>query len=192
MIASICRIFRRVGFIWFHFSVSFFTGSLLEHLCDILQDIKLPHKNSMMTYALVFSGVKPDLITKYNAIMGYIAAVTEDFALYLFSFLLFHAVVVWTPLQFQWFMGIACSREGRSGWRSGRADIRGVRLLPKNGPRAWKLLAKCCQGWNTFSNFANPDKNLIRLEQSVCKFCQAGTFLFWFFPRTEIWPWLEK
>lgn len=65
----------------------------LHVMLMLLQDIQLPHRNSMMTYALALSGIKPDLITKYNAVMGYVTALTEDFALYLFSFLLFHAVL---------------------------------------------------------------------------------------------------
>ena len=71
----------------------------LHVMLMLLQDIQLPHRNSMMTYALALSGIKPDLITKYNAVMGYVTALTEDFALYLFSFLLFHAVLAWTTLQ---------------------------------------------------------------------------------------------
>jgi hypothetical protein len=46
-----------------------------------------------MTYALVLCGMKPEIISKYNLIMGYISAISEDFAVYLFSFLLFGVVI---------------------------------------------------------------------------------------------------
>lgn len=58
-----------------------------------MKDIQLPHKNTLTTYALVLSGVKPELITKYNKVMGYFAALAEDFAVYLFSFLIFNAIM---------------------------------------------------------------------------------------------------
>ncbi|KAK7484690.1 hypothetical protein BaRGS_00024098 [Batillaria attramentaria] len=66
-------------------------GSLYYFQTTHMKDIQLPHKSSMIGGALILSGVKPDIISSYNQIMGYITAVSEDFALYLFSFLVFHA-----------------------------------------------------------------------------------------------------
>ncbi|XP_076459514.1 uncharacterized protein LOC143292807 [Babylonia areolata] len=68
-------------------------GSLLYFQTTYMKDLQLPHKSSMMMYALVFSGVKQELIVKFNTIMGYISAATEDFALFMFSFLVCNAVM---------------------------------------------------------------------------------------------------
>ncbi|KAL5018006.1 hypothetical protein ScPMuIL_003728 [Solemya velum] len=53
-------------------------------------NVSLPHKNNMMATALMLCGIKPDIINYYNQIMGYFSAVTEDLALYIFTFLLAH------------------------------------------------------------------------------------------------------
>lgn len=56
----------------------------------VLQSLSLPHKNNMMVTALMLCGIKSDVINYYNQIMGYFSAVTEDLALFIFTFLLAH------------------------------------------------------------------------------------------------------
>ncbi|XP_046340006.2 guided entry of tail-anchored proteins factor CAMLG-like [Haliotis rufescens] len=58
-----------------------------------MKDVALPHNSSLMSGALVLSGIKPEFVAIYNRTMGYFTAVTEDFALYLFTFLICNAVM---------------------------------------------------------------------------------------------------
>ncbi|XP_050390132.2 uncharacterized protein LOC126809546 [Patella vulgata] len=52
------------------------------------QEIILRAKGSLLSSALVLCGIKPELIATYNQIMGYVNAIVEDFATYLFAFLI--------------------------------------------------------------------------------------------------------
>ncbi|KAK6187835.1 hypothetical protein SNE40_005772 [Patella caerulea] len=52
------------------------------------QEIILRPKGSLLSGALVLCGIKPELIATYNQIMGYMNAIVEDFATYLFAFLI--------------------------------------------------------------------------------------------------------
>ncbi|XP_067673800.1 guided entry of tail-anchored proteins factor CAMLG-like [Haliotis asinina] len=58
-----------------------------------MKDVALPHNSSLMSGALVLSGIKPEFVAIFNRTMGYFTAVTEDFALYLFTFLICNAVM---------------------------------------------------------------------------------------------------
>ncbi|XP_046553557.1 guided entry of tail-anchored proteins factor CAMLG-like [Haliotis rubra] len=58
-----------------------------------MKDVALPHNSSLMSGALVLSGIKPEFVAVFNRTMGYFTAVTEDFALYLFTFLICNAVM---------------------------------------------------------------------------------------------------
>ncbi|XP_041364409.1 calcium signal-modulating cyclophilin ligand-like [Gigantopelta aegis] len=58
-----------------------------------MKEVQLPHSNSMMTGALMLSGIKPEVIATYNKVMGYMTAVTEDCGLFIFSFIVCHIIM---------------------------------------------------------------------------------------------------
>ncbi|KAL3876773.1 hypothetical protein ACJMK2_034569 [Sinanodonta woodiana] len=59
----------------------------------MLADIDLPHKASFMMGVLVLCGLRKDVIESYTKIMGYFNAIAEDFAIFLFSFLMSNIIV---------------------------------------------------------------------------------------------------
>ncbi|ESP04633.1 hypothetical protein LOTGIDRAFT_237287 [Lottia gigantea] len=58
-----------------------------------MQNIVLPQKGSLLSSALMLCGIKPDVIKLYNRVMSYISAISEDCAIYLFTFVLCNIVM---------------------------------------------------------------------------------------------------
>ncbi|XP_021344568.1 uncharacterized protein LOC110444523 [Mizuhopecten yessoensis] len=76
-----------IGLLYFQTIVLPFTvlqGAVYYYRITFVKDIA--HKGTALSSALMLCGLKPELIITYNKIMGNIAAVYEDFSIYLCAF----------------------------------------------------------------------------------------------------------
>ncbi|XP_064603865.1 guided entry of tail-anchored proteins factor CAMLG-like [Liolophura sinensis] len=65
-------------------------AALFTQQRHLLQTVVLPHKNNLMAGALLLCGIKPELITTYNRVMGIATTVFEDLMVYFFTFITCH------------------------------------------------------------------------------------------------------
>ncbi|KAK3106511.1 hypothetical protein FSP39_021448 [Pinctada imbricata] len=99
LLAILCRMVLKTGYGLLYFQsvilpfVSLQFG-LYYYKQQIVKDLVLQHRNNMMVTLLVLCGVKKDILTLYNNIMGYLTAIGEDFCLFVFVFVMSGIILV--------------------------------------------------------------------------------------------------
>ncbi|XP_069124415.1 guided entry of tail-anchored proteins factor CAMLG-like [Argopecten irradians] len=88
-VAILSRVVLQLGIGLFYFQTivlpfAALQGALYYYKINFVKDI--PYKGTAMSSALMLCGLKPEVITTYNKIMGNIAGIYEDFSIYLFAF----------------------------------------------------------------------------------------------------------
>ncbi|KAK3592824.1 hypothetical protein CHS0354_019052 [Potamilus streckersoni] len=98
LLAFLCRKVLAFGYGMFYVQTIVLPFMCLETALylfrqHMLSDIDLPHKASFIMGVLVLCGLRQDVIETYTKIMGYFSAIAEDFAIFLFSFLMSNIIV---------------------------------------------------------------------------------------------------